>query len=136
MNGVHLNGSALIIIALIVGAAVFLRPRRRKAPAPVVAAAKSRSAAPVMVLLLAGAGVLAWAASKYHAVPASTAAPKAAPAPTPSPSTRTQVITHTILKDIPVHNWPVSGGDIVVIVAVFAVAAIVIVQAVGRYFRS
>ena len=137
---------AAVILALAALVVIILLARAVGRLARVASAAAAPAPAPnsggggKKLLLLAAVAVGGWVLWDRHEATAATAkaAPGPAPAPAPTPTSPPQVITrtNTVLKDIPVHNWPVSGPEIVLIVAVLAVAAFMIVRAVGRYFAK
>ena len=113
------NHAAVAAVVLAAGVLLIVC-RRNREPGPVYVTRRSPVAA--LGVLLAGLGAFVYAC-KHHA-------PAAASAPLPRPS----VVTHTITRYVPVHNWPVSGLELTLLGLAALAAAVLIVRLAGRYF--
>ena len=142
MTGIRLNGDAWTVLVILVFLAVLLvivplaravgRLAKAAGAAAVPAPAPKPSgggAKPLLILVAAVGGLVLWDRHKTAAAPA-----KATPAPPlPSPPAPRPTVTQTVAPHIsmPAH-FPLTGGQIVIAVAILAVAGFVIVRTVVR----
>jgi hypothetical protein len=124
VHNAELAGAALVIV-LLAFAVLRLSRGHRVAPAPV--AAPKKSGGGVKLLLLAAAGVGGYVLFERHQNAAAPA--KAAPSPTPTPR---PTVTQTVAPHIASYHFPLTGGQILIAVAVIAVIGYLTVRVVVR----
>ncbi len=122
--------SAVISAVIVV---LFKLARRGRRPAQVVVAAPARGAAAprvvLAVLVVLGVGAFYGRGVKAAGRPAQ-AAPRSAP------SSKPVTVIHEVTRYVPVHDFPVSGWQIVLIAFGCLAAAVVVTRVAGRYFGS
>jgi hypothetical protein len=118
--------AGLVLAAAAATITVWLLRRAGRRAAPVIVSHR-QGGSPLPWLLLLGIVVagMAGAASKPSAARHTAVKP---------PRTVTQYVTRYVPVKVPVHNWPVNGIEIVLMVLGCLIAAVFVTKIVGRYF--
>ncbi len=119
-----IHNHAAVAVALAIVVLLLIVSRRGGDPGPVYVTRRSPVAG--LGILLAGAGAFIYA--REHSAPPPAATPAS------QPSVVTHTITQTVIRYVPVHNWPVSGLELTLLGLGAIAAAILIVRLTGRYF--
>ena len=130
MHNAELAGAALVIV-LLAWAVLRLSKGRKAVPAPPPVPKPSGGGGKLLLLAgLGGAGFWYWDTHLRHA-PAGTA--KAAPAPSPSPVPHpVPTVTQTVAPHITDFHFPLTGGQILIGLAVIAIVGYLMVRVVAR----